>query len=259
MSTYYGGCLITNKKRIAKDIDMNCVKNFNFDDVTEIYDNDLIKVAHDYTASTSKEFLGQVLKEKIADYSKLDDWIAAAAKYNEGHAKGETPIVLSVARDEKEIKEIFEMLDGDIDINEYSKKSEDERCAYNEARYNVFVEIPYFYKGGKLVNSDCLKDSLATYTKMLEKAKAKKAKWETMQTSLDYLKLSGEEKENVLESFAYVDEDIEYTESAVAALNQMIGTLELFSNYDETAYLYVFNYDCGRAKWPEWLEKLTDR
>lgn len=259
MSTYYGGCLITAKKRIAKDIDMNCVKNFNFDDVTEYYDNELLKEAIDYTASTSKEFLGQVLKEKIAGYAKLDKWIAAATKYDEGHAKGETPIVLSTVTDEKEIKEIYEILDGDIDINEYAKKTEDEKEAYNAARYNVFVEMPYTYRNGKLLNAAGLKESLETYTKMLEKAKAKKAKWEEMQTSLDYLKLSGEEKENVSESFTYVDEDIEYTEYAIAALNQMIGTLELFSNYDESAYLYVFNYDCGRAEWPEWLEKLTDK
>lgn len=259
MSTYYGGCLITAKKRIAKDIDMNCIKNFNFDDVVEYYDNELLKDAVDYTTSTSKEFLGQVLKEKIIGYAKLDKWIAAAAKYDEVYTKGETSIVLSTVTDEKEIKEIYEMLDGDIDINEYAKKTKDEKEAYNAARYNIFVEMPYTYQGGKLLNVDSLKESLETYTKMLEKAKVKKAKWEETQTSLDYLKLSSEEKENVLESFTYVDEDIEYAECAIAALNQMIGTLELFSNYDEPAYLYVFNYDCGREEWPEWLEKLTDR
>lgn len=259
MSTYYGGCIITAKKRIAKDIDMNCIKCFNFEDVEEVYDENILKDAYDYTTSTAREYLGQVLKEKLAGYEKLDQWIAAANRYEEGRAKGETPVVLSASTDEKEIKEIYSLLERDVDVNEYAKKGADERKAYNEARYSVFVEMPYTYKGGSLVNAECLKKTLESYTKSLEKAKAKKAKWEELQTSLEYLKLSGEEKENVQESFSYVEEDIEYNKDAIDSINQLIGALELFSSYDETAYMYVFNYDCGRTEWPEWLEKLVGR
>lgn len=260
MSTYYDGCLITNKKWIANNLDMNIVKNFGFDNVNEVYDDDLIKEAVAYSSSTHQEYIGQILKEKIDDFPKLMTFLTNAKKMHNSCTKSETPILLSASNDKEDIEQIYAMLDKDFDCKEYMKLSEDEKKAYNEARYNVYVEVPYYYRGGKLINIDCLKDAQKQYTESFEKAKAKKAKWEEMKLSMDYLKLSGEEKENINESFEFVDEDIEYGDYATNAINKMIYTLEFFNSAccDETAYLYIYNTDCGKAEYPEWLEKLMD-
>lgn len=258
MSTYYEGCLITNKRWIVNKLDMNIVKNFVFDDVTEVYNDDLIKEAVAYSSSYYTEYIGQILKEKIADIPNLNSWIKNAEKRKSSCAKGEEPILLSSKNDKEDIEKLYAMLDKDFNYVEYMKLSDEEKNAYNKARYNVYIEVPYYYRGGKLISAECLKEAQVTYTKALEKAKAKKAKWEEMQISMDYLKLSPEEKDNIRDSFEYVDEDIEYNDYAVSAINKMIYTLEFFNSayYDETAYLYVYNTDYGKAGYPEWLEKI---
>ncbi len=257
MSTYYEGCLITNGKWIANKLDMNIVKNFVFDDLDETYSETLIEDAVAFSAVTTNEFIGQVLKEKVADFSKLNAW-----KRNKIiHAESEETILLSADFDKEEIEQIFSLLDKKLDYKEYMSFSEDERKNYNQARYNVYVKIPYRFRNGKLISAESVKRVQEDYIKDLEKAKAKKVKWEDMQISLDYLKLSAEEKENIRESFNYLGEDIEYFEYAINSLNQILYTLDFFNSayYDETAYLYVYNTDYGRAEYPDWFENLKNK
>lgn len=81
--------------------------------------------------------------------------------------------------------------------------------------------------------------------KVLERLKeliVDKANWEKTRKSLDYLKLSLEEKQNVDEEFQYIEEEIEETLSKYNAAISMAGVLEF---YEKEYYTSVVAYMYG--------------
>lgn len=102
-----------------------------------------------------------------------------------------------------------------------------------EEKQAKYINVYYKHKNnynGKFYDYksfiDKKKELDAEYKKHLEK----KFFSENLLKSLDYMKLSEEEKENVNETFLYVDENIEETEAQIAACNYFITLVSWFDD-----------------------------
>jgi hypothetical protein len=94
---------------------------------------------------------------------------------------------------------------------------------------------------GDFYTVDCFYDLRETILEDYKKVIAKQHDWEKLQGSLDYLKLSEEEKENVSSQFEYLDEEIEEIENRLVAINQVIGALQLFEDYDTQVVAFIYS------------------
>lgn len=97
------------------------------------------------------------------------------------------------------------------------------------------------YGRGEFYTVDCFYNLLETILENYKKVIEKQHDWEKLQNSLDYLKLSEEEKENVSSQFEYLEEEIEYAENNLVAINQVIGALQLFEDYDTQVVAFIYS------------------
>ena len=97
------------------------------------------------------------------------------------------------------------------------------------------------YERGEFYTVDCFYNLLETILKNYKKVIEKQHDWEKLQNSLDYLKLSEEEKENVSSQFEYLEEEIEYVKNNLVAINQVIGALQLFEDYDTQVVAFIYS------------------
>ena len=74
----------------------------------------------------------------------------------------------------------------------------------------------------------------------MKKLYYKKFEWENLKKSLEYLKLSNEEKENVCSEYEYLDEDIGDTEYKLDSFNYFIHLFEYME--DDMWYTKEFKY-----------------
>ena len=93
---------------------------------------------------------------------------------------------------------------------------------------------------GEFYTVDCFYNLREKTLEDYKKVITKQYEWEKLQSSLDYLKLSDEEKENVSSQFEYLDEEIAETENKLVAINQIIGVLEFFSEYDNEVVAFIY-------------------
>lgn len=250
MSTYYEGCLITNKKWITKDIDMNCVKTFNFDDMEGVYNENLIDEAKAYTSFDDFVYVGMIKKE---DFEAPESYLELGKKVKEP-SSGTIIAVEYSENKEEEIKNLLKLLKEDFDYKTYIALSEEQRKEEDAKYYNLFIKTRYYYTG-EFYNVKSFIYTLAKYEKLLKDAKYKKHRWNKIKSSIEYCKLSDEEKENVALEFDYIEGDVEEYKTAVNSLKDLIGTLRFFSGYDEDAYFYIYNTDNSYREFPKWLEE----
>lgn len=95
---------------------------------------------------------------------------------------------------------------------------------------------------GGFYTVDCFYGLREAILENYKKVIAKQQGWEELQNSLDYLKLSDEEKENVSSQFEYLDEEIEEVENKLVAINQVIGVLQFFEDFEVEVVAYIY-YD----------------
>ena len=97
------------------------------------------------------------------------------------------------------------------------------------------------YGRGEFYTAGCFYNLLETILENYKKVIEKQHDWEKLQNSLDYLKLSEEEKENVSSQFEYLEEEIEYVKNNLVAINQVIGALQLFEDYDTQVVAFIYS------------------
>lgn len=87
-------------------------------------------------------------------------------------------------------------------------------------------------------------DSFVSYRdKLLQKYKEllkSQFDFERLKSSLDYLKLSSEEKENVLSEFNYTEDDIQETEYKIDAVVGIINILNFYEQFDDEVIAYIY-------------------
>lgn len=103
-----------------------------------------------------------------------------------------------------------------------------------------FTERGYGYNG-EFYTVDCFYNLRETLLEDYKKVIKKQHDWEKLQNSIDYLKLSEEEKENVSSQFEFLDEEIEEIENKLISINQVIGALQLFEDYDTQVVAFIYS------------------
>jgi hypothetical protein len=96
------------------------------------------------------------------------------------------------------------------------------------------------YGRGCFYTIDCFYNLREAILENYKKVIAQQHDWENLQNSLDYLKLSEEEKENVSSQFEFLDEEIEFIENKLVAINQVIGVLQFFENFEVEVVAYIY-------------------
>lgn len=99
------------------------------------------------------------------------------------------------------------------------------------------------YGDGRFLDTDSFASQRDKLQRELRELYLKKDRYERLKESVEYLKLSSEEKENVDSSYpyGYLDEEIEETECKVDSLVSVIGILDWYSQYpSESAVLFLF-------------------
>ena len=97
------------------------------------------------------------------------------------------------------------------------------------------------YGRGEFYTVDCFYNLRETILEDYKKVIKKQHDWEKLQNSLDYLKLSYEEKENVSSQFEDLDEELDEVENRLVSINQIIGVLQLFEDYDTQVVAFVYS------------------
>lgn len=113
-----------------------------------------------------------------------------------------------------------------------------------------YVDVYYIkieergYGNGRFYNVESFSTFIENLEDRLLELNKKKETKERIESSLDYLKLSCQEKQNVMDEFDYLDEDILETKSRLSAANTVVSVLEFFSE-DDFSYkdmvVYLFS------------------
>lgn len=251
MSTYYYGNLYKKKKEnwclIEKNISMNCVKNFldcwNIE-ADEIYidDNSLNELNKNNTFYYTYKFIGLLEKEKINSSSYINKYIEQNKKHNDNDG--------------------ITFIDEDFDtletyINDIKKETTNELIKNHENYYDVYVRVKMYYKGD-FYNSSSFDKIISESKEELKLIEKNRNKWEEISTSLDFLKLTQEEKENVFSSFEYkINDEDNYFENRLHSAEMLKHTLELFTDFDDKendVLFYIYSdSSCYMEDLPDWL------
>lgn len=92
----------------------------------------------------------------------------------------------------------------------------------------------YFYNVNSFIS---YRDKLIQKYKELLKSQFD---FERLKSSLDYLKLNSEEKENVLSEFSYTENDIQETEYKIDAVVGIINILNFYEQFDDEVIAYIY-------------------
>ena len=196
---------------------MQEITTSNLDDVDL---ENLNVLVHEYDRHDS-EYRGCLKRE---EWEKLD--IKSRVICEEGTAKD-----CGILIDESDVKKITFASASDY-MNDTNK--DDYVNIYTESVEERGYGQGQFYDQNSFYSLE--KDLKKKYKELI----IKRYEWERMKTSLEYCKLSDEEKENVSSEFEYLDEDIQETEFQIIAINQFCGILEMYSDYDTKVVAYVY-------------------
>ena len=161
---------------------------------------------------------------KKEDWEKLD--VKSRVICEEGTAKD-----CGILIDESDVKKITFASASDY-MNDTNK--DDYVNIYTESVEERGYGQGQFYDQNSFYSLE--KDLKKKYKELI----IKRYEWERMKTSLEYCKLSDEEKENVSSEFEYLDEDIQETEFQIIAINQFCGILEMYGDYDTKVVAYIY-------------------
>ena len=258
MSTYFSGTLYIKEndtyKVVRSNLDFNCVKNFtsgwNIDAEPVSVDDKLMELHKNTDCFNSYDCEGVISIEdanKLFSADEIVSCLAAGGYYREKlgfPAKEAKPFVIYKEDISDELRKNLEEKFIKIDISEDLKLSTEEKAERDKLRYCVYACSKKVYRG-KFYDVNSFDEVIKRAENGLKNIETKKAEWEKIRTSLDYLKLSSEEKENVFDSYKYEieDEDGYYKYMLESAL-RLRHTLEFFSDWENKAYFYIYNEDC---------------
>lgn len=262
MSTYYYGTLYKKRKEdwsiVEKNLDMNCVKNFLDGweiEANEVYsvDEKLKEISKNNEFFYTYKFIGNIKKEKLTN-TDIEDFIAQGETYmieeffGKKNSKKSIPLVFYEGNFE-ELKSIIE----DIDKEDL-----------NEDYYSIYVRLKNYYNG-KFYKSSSFDEIIKSSREKLNEITENKRKWENIKSSLDYLKLTDIEKENVWKSFEYeVEDEDNYYKYRLQSAEMLKYTLLLFSDtyndLNDDVYFYIYSDEDYRLQdIPTWLEDKVAR
>ena len=222
MSTYYYGTLYKKRKEnwsiVEKNLDMNCVKNFingweiEADSVYNVED-ELKKLSTETDYFYTYTFIGCIDKS-IFEKSNIncDKFIKQGEEYllykGTTLTVGDSIPLVYHDEDLEQLRSIIEYVskDTNVSFNEWSKLSDEEKINEANKYFNVYIKLKNYYKGN-FYGYNSFDKIIKISKEKLKEIEENKRKWENTKSSLEYLKLSDEEKENVWKSFEYEIED----------------------------------------------------
>ena len=126
-----------------------------------------------------------------------------------------------------------------LDVKDFMMLSEAEK----KSCVNIYTE-KYTERGdgrGEFYSISSFSEIKDKIFNKLEELFAKKSRWKALQESLDYLKLSSEEKQNVSDEYEWLDEEIEHVENKLASVSQIIGVMEAFNDFNTEVVAYIYS------------------
>ena len=208
MSTYYYGTLYKKRKEdwniVEKNLDMNCVKNFLDGweiEANEVYrvDEKLEEISKNNEFFYTYKFMGYINKKDCKNIPNNLEYQGKEYINEElnGNRSEKDPIPLVFFEtDFSELESISSNIDKNITLTDLDI----------DKWYSVYVRLKNYYNGN-FYNSSSFDEIIKSSIEKLNEIKENKRKWENIKSSLDYLKLTDTEKENVWKSFEYEVED----------------------------------------------------
>ena len=264
MSTFYYGTLYKKRKNgwdvVEENLDMNCVKNFmcgweiEADEVYNIHE-ELKELVHKNEFFYTYKFLGYINKDD-SDISKASinqgkHYISEECR-NAWNGKEPIPIVF-YEDDFRELETIISKIDKNIIITDLNV----------DKLSSVFVRLKNYYNGN-FYDVNSFDEIIKSSKQKLKEIEENKRKWKEISTSLDYLKLSQDEKENVWKSFEYeIEDENNYYTYKLQSAEMLKYTLSLFSDIyndsNDNVYFYIYSDEnCKMQNIPDWLkDKIT--
>lgn len=251
MSTYYYGTLYKKQKDgilKIKNIDMNCVKNFMCGweiEANEVWniDEQLTKFIHENEFYYTYKYIGEIEKEKIPNFEKYLN-----------RKENQSNILVFYEEDFDELEKIINEIQIEVPLSFTDSNGETKFFNY----FSVEVRLKNYYNGN-LYDVNSFDEIIESSKEKLKEIEENKRKWNNIKYSIEYLKLSNEEKENVWKSFEYeIEDEDNYYKYKLESARMLKYTLSLFSD-EENAYFYIYSDNsCKLQDIPKWIkDKLT--
>lgn len=183
---------------------------------------DALQHEHDYR---NHIYIGSVSPTNWANLdvpTVLETWA-------EGHASG-------YVVDEKYLEKVEKSCE---DPQVLLTLSEEERSTYINVYYVKQEERGYGH--GCYYNAGSFTEYIRKEKEELKVLTKKKKTWDKIRNSMDYMKLSSEEKSNVEEDFLYLDDAIQEVEAQLKAAENVVTILDFFSDYDKEVVAFIFS------------------
>lgn len=204
-NTLVNGTCWNTFKNISDD-DLNC-----YDEIPE----ELTKLNNDTSKYTSDLFLNSV------PYDMVDQLIEQGKLVSKMVDNKEKFFIVKDAPDIKNTVKIVEEI--------------------NYGDCNVLIELDHSYSNGRWIDIGKL-INLRDKTKLkLDASKIKVYEYEKQLNSLDYLRLSSDEKETVNSEISCIKDDIEYLEDLYDSYNELFSLYRVFISDYRSVYIYIYS------------------
>lgn len=187
------------------------------------------KKIENYTSYIDSIYVSSILKSDLEKLEQLD--IFYTIKPDLGKEAVFIKINDNFNDNLKKIKQYFEnfVKEETIEPSEYTP----------DMFYEVYIEEPKQYNG-LVYDEQNFSFALSKYEKQFEELIEKRIKYKQLLTSLDYLKLSPDEKENIDSEVAILDEDITTVNQKIAACNKVLSLFEIAYEYNSETLIYIY-------------------
>ena len=183
----------------------------------------------------------KIVSDKIEKYTEYTDDVYVATINKTDLEKLKEQNIDYTIKTSLEDEVVFLKLEDDIEKVKSLNVDTGAVLKHSDKFYVVyFAEKKHF--DGELYNEQCFESALMDYENKLEKLFEKKVKCNQALISVDYMKLSSEEKENVNDEMGDIDEDIIFLKSKIAACQKVLGLFEVAFDYDYETLIFV--YEC---------------
>lgn len=247
MSIDYRATIISKEeKKVIGKIDCNFIKNctsgWNIEG-DEVYPSEEIQeIGKESSRYIHKRFMGRVNRKEFVK----------KFPYIEIHpSKNDTDSQCVYFKWAKAVTELEYIPVSAEEMERYSKLTKEEKIKENSEYLNVYLEHPV-YRRGVFFDSSSFNRVIEDTKEQLKNIILKKREWEELQKTIDYLKLSEEEKENVASSYIYDVEDednyLEYRLESALKMKHLCETLE--------AYMFVYSDTAEYDLLPDYIKKI---
>lgn len=190
------------------------------------------------------EHISKKEREKIKNYTSYTDNVYVASIFKSDLEKLKKLNIRYTLKTDLENEVIF--LKSENDIEKVKSFNVDTSVIFSAIENKDKVYAVYLEESkqldGLLYDEQSFINILMKYEKKLKELTERQIKCKQILMSIDYMKLTSDEKENVDNEIAVLDEDVAEINAKITTCHKVLGLFEVACEYDcET---FIFAYEC---------------